>query len=135
MPWINIGTGHHTLSHKDDSDTASQDELVQIDTWYAQQFAYLLQKLDAIPETDGSTLLDNCLVLWVNELAKGNIHSHEPLPIVIAGKCGGAISTGRYTKYGSEQKHNNLLVAIANAMDVGITTFGNPAYCDGALSI
>jgi len=135
MPWLNIGTGHHTLSHKDDTDTVSQDQLVQINTWYAQQFAYLLGKLDAVTETDGSTLLDNCLVLWINELAKGNIHSHKPLPVVIAGKCSGAVSTGKYNKLATSVPHNNLLVGIANAMDVNITTFGNPAYCTGAFSL
>ena len=135
MPWLNIGTGHHTLSHKDDTDTVSQGQLVQINTWYAQQFAYLLQKLDSIQETDGSTLLDNCLVLWINELAKGNIHSHKPLPVVIAGKCGGAITSGTFKQLSTPVPHNNLLVGIANAMDVGITTFGNPAYCTGALSL
>ncbi len=79
MPWLNISTGHHTLSHDADTDAASQASLVQINTWYAQQFAYLLQGLDAVIESDGSTLLDNCLVIWINELSKGNIHSHQPL--------------------------------------------------------
>jgi hypothetical protein len=133
MPWLSIGTGHHTLSHKDDSDTASQQQLVQINTWYAQQFAYLLQKLDSIQESNG-TLLDNCMVMWINELAKGNIHSHNPLPVVIAGKCGGAIRTGRYVTYPQSQPHNNMLVSIANAFGTNITTFGNPAYCTGPLT-
>jgi hypothetical protein len=133
MPWLNIGTGHHTLSHKPDSDSTSQSQLVTINTWYAQQFAYLLQKLDAVKESNG-TLLDNCLVLWVNELAKGNVHSHQPLPVVIAGKCAGAIRPGRFVSYAPTVPHNNLLVSIANAMGTKIGTFGNPAYCTGALS-
>jgi hypothetical protein len=133
MPWLNIGTGHHTLSHKPDSDSTSQSQLVSINTWYAQQFAYLLQKLDSVKESNG-TLLDNCLVLWVNELAKGNVHSHNPLPVVIAGKCGGAIRPGRLLSYATAVPHNNLLVSIANAMGTKITTFGNSAYCTGPLT-
>jgi hypothetical protein len=133
MPWLSIGTGHHTLSHTPDSDTGSQASLVQINTWYAKQFAYLLQGLDSVTEADGSTLLDNCMVLWVNELSKGNIHSHQPLPVVIAGGCGGALRTGRFVTYSPQQPHNNLLVAIANVMGTHIATFGNPAYCTGAL--
>jgi hypothetical protein len=133
MPWLNISTGHHTLSHTPDTDTASQASLVQIDTWYATQFAYLLQGLDAVTEADGSTLLDNCMVVWVNELSKGNIHSHQPLPVVIAGGCGGALRTGRLLTFSPQQPHNNLLVAIANVMGTNITTFGNPSYCTGAL--
>ena len=134
MPWLNISTGHHTLSHTADTDAPSQMSLVQINTWYAQQFAYLLQGLDAVIESDGSTLLDNCLVLWINELAKGNIHSHQPLPVIIAGGAGGALRTGRLVTYNPVQPHNNLLVSIANTMGTNITTFGNPAYCTGALS-
>jgi Protein of unknown function (DUF1552) len=133
MPWLNIGTGHHTLSHKPDSDATSQAQLVSINLWYAQQFAYLLQKLDSVKESNG-TLLDNCLVIWINELAKGNVHSHQPLPVVIAGKCGGAIRPGRFVTYSPVAPHNNLLVSIANAMGTNITTFGNPAYCTGSLS-
>jgi Protein of unknown function (DUF1552) len=134
MPWLSISTGHHTLSHDADTDTASQTSLVQINTWYAQQFAYLLQGLDAVTESDGTTLLDNCLVVWINELAKGNIHSHQPLPVVIAGSAGGALRTGRLVTYSPQQPHNNLLVSIANAMGTSITTFGNPAYCTGPIS-
>jgi hypothetical protein len=134
MPWLNISTGHHTLSHTADTDSPDQASLVQINTWYAQQFAYLLQGLDAVIESDGSTLLDNCLVLWINELSKGNIHSHQPLPVVIAGSAGGALRSGRLVTYSPQQPHNNLLVSIANAMGTSITTFGNPAYCTGPLS-
>ena len=134
MPWLNISTGHHTLSHTADTDAPDQASLVQINTWYAQQFAYLLQGLDAVVESDGSTLLDNCLVLWINELSKGNIHSHQPLPVVIAGSAGGALRSGRLVTYSPQQPHNNLLVSIANAMGSSITTFGNPAYCTGPLS-
>jgi hypothetical protein len=133
MPWLNIGTGHHTLSHKPDTDAMSQAQLVSINTWYAEQFAYLLQKLDSVQESNG-TLLDNCLVVWINELAKGNVHSHQPWPVVIAGKCGGVIRTGRFVSYSLAPTHNDFLVSIANAMGTKITTFGNPAYCTGPLS-
>lgn len=133
MPWLGISDGHHTLSHMGDSDTASQNKLVQINTWYAQQIAYLCSKLDAVTESNG-TLLDNSMVVWVNELAKGNVHSHNPLPVVIIGKGGGAMNTGRYVQYGTAQSHQNLLVSIANAMGVSITTFGDPTHCTGPLT-
>ena len=134
MPWLNISTGHHTLSHDADTDATAQASLVQINTWYAQQFAYLLQGLDNVIESDGTTLLDNTMVVWINELAKGNVHSHNPLPVVIGGGAGGALRTGRLVTYSPAQTHNNLLVSIANAMGTNISTFGNPAYCTGPLS-
>jgi len=133
FPSLGISDGHHDLSHIGDNDGTAQGKLVQINNFYAKQFAYLLGKLDAVKESNGS-LLDNSLVLWVNELAKGNVHSHNPLPVVMAGKCGGAIKTGRYLKLPQAQPHNNLLVSVANAMGVPMTTFGNPAYCTGPLA-
>jgi hypothetical protein len=135
MPWLSIGTGHHTLSHTPDTDAVSQAALVSINTWYATQFAYLLHGLDAVTESDGTTLLDNCMVIWINELSKGNVHSHQPLPVVIAGKLGGALNTGRVLSFSPQQPHNNFLVTVANLMGTNITTFGDPTFCTGPLSL
>src|SRR5262249_40450408 len=115
-----------------DDDTAAKNALIQINTWYSQQFAYLLAKMKTIPEGSG-TMLDNTVVLWCNELAKGNVHSHQPLPFVLAGKRGGALRPGPFLTYPSATPHNNLLVSLMNAMDVQGSTFGNPAYCTGPL--
>lgn len=128
--WIGSNRGHHDISHDGDSNTASKDALANIDQWYAKRFAELLGKMDKIQEGDG-TLLDNSLVLWVNELAKGNNHSHGPMCYVLAGKAGGAIQTGRYLHV--ENHHNNLLVSVMNAMGVQGNTFGDPQYCTGPL--
>lgn len=133
FPSLGITSGHHDLSHKPDDDAVSKAALVKINTWYAQQFAYLLGKLDAVPEADGTTLLDNTMVIWVNELAKGNVHSHSPLPVVIAGGCQKAYRVGRYLKVANGTPQANLLVSAANAMGVNMTTFGNPAFCTGAI--
>jgi hypothetical protein len=130
--WLGITEGHHSLSHESDTNTSAQMQLVQINNWYAKQFLYLVNKLKSIPEGTG-TMLDNTVVLWCNELAKGNAHSHQPMPFVMAGKCGGAIRPGRFLTYPSTTPHNNLLVSIMNAMDVPGNTFGNPAYCTGPL--
>jgi Protein of unknown function (DUF1552) len=134
FPWLGISDAHHDLSHLGDSDTVAQDKLKQINAWYAGQIAYLLGKMDAVQESNGKTLLDNSLVVWVNELGKGNTHSHSPLPVVMFGGAQGAIKMGRYLKFAQPQLHQNLLVSIANAMGVQTTTFGNPAYCTGALA-
>lgn len=132
-PSLGITEGHHDLSHFTDTDTTARDKLIKINTFYAEQFAYLLQKLDAVKEPDGS-LLDNSLVVWVNELSKGNAHSHSPQPYILAGGAQGKLKGGRYIALPTPTNHNNLLVSIANLMDQPITTFGNPAYCTGPIS-
>jgi hypothetical protein len=130
--WLGQSETHHALSHSSISDADKQAELVAISNWHAQQLAYLLGKLDAIPEGNG-TLLDNTMVLWCMDIAAGQSHARRDMPYVIAGGCGGALRTGRHVTYQGNY-HNDLLVTLCNAMDVGVTTFGNPAYCTGPLS-
>lgn len=132
FPWLGIPEGHHELAHRGDDDLDAQEKLTKINTWYAEQFAYLLAKLKAIPEGDG-TLLDNTLVVWVNEHAKGNDHSRHDMPYVLAGKAGGAVRPGRWMQLGGEVPHNNMWVGCMNAMGLPATSFGNPAYCTGAI--
>jgi hypothetical protein len=131
--WLNISEGHHDISHKGDSDTTAIDNLTQINTWYAEQFAYLIAQLKSVKEGNG-TMLDNTLVLWGNELGRGNSHSRTQIPFVLAGKAGGALSTGRFLKY-KDDPHSNLLVSLCNMMGVDTQTFGNPAYCKGPLAM
>jgi hypothetical protein len=131
--WVDptITRGHHDMSHDGDDNADTQEKLTKINVWYAQQLNYLIEALKAVPEGSG-TMLDNTLVLWCNELAKGNAHSHNPMPFVLAGHAGGALSAGRYLKF-NKVPHNNLLVSIMNLMGVPATTFGNPALCTGPL--
>ena len=131
--WLNISEGHHDISHKGDSDTTAISNLTQINTWFAQQFAYLLAQLKSVKEGSG-TMLDNTVVLWGNELGRGNSHSRTQVPFVLAGKAGGSLSTGRFLQY-KDDSHSNLLVSLSNAMGVNTKTFGNPAYCQGPLRL
>lgn len=132
--WIGItDKDHHSLSHDGDGDAASQEKLIKINTWYAEQFAYLLQQMKLVKEGAG-TMLDNTVILWGNELGKGNSHSRDKVPYVMAGSAGGYFKTGRFLKYNNDS-HSNLLVSIANAMGVPINSFGNPKYCTGPLRL
>ena len=126
-----VGVRHHDMSHESDSNTSAVENLVNINRWYAEKFALILDKLKAIPEGEG-TLLDNTVVVWVNELGKGNSHTRNDVPYVLGGSCGGYFNTGRYLQYDADP-HNNFLVSLCNAMGVQTNTFGNPNYCTGPL--
>ena len=130
--WLGSDRSHHSISHDGDSNTASQDELTRINHWYAQQYAYLLQQMKAIPEADGGTLLDHAVVMWCNEIGKGNNHQNDDIPYVLAGSAGGQFRTGRYLRYDSVG-HGDLYVSIMNALGMDDTTFGDPDYCTGPL--
>ena len=131
-PWLeSLGDGH-SLSHAGPSNDEARTELELRGNWLAQQFSYLLDRLDALPEGDG-TMLDNTVVLWGNELAQGNIHSQVSMPFVLAGSAGGALKTGRHIQY-ANRPHNDLLVTLLNAFGLEDTTFGDERFCTGPLS-
>jgi len=73
---------HHQMSH---NQTRQIDDLLQIDRFHMEQFAYLAQRMNQITEADGSTLLDNTLFTYGSGLGDGSTHQYNDLPIVVAG--------------------------------------------------
>ncbi len=121
----------HSLSHAGDSNAILQGQWEAMLTWYSRQVAYLLERLAAVPEGDG-TLLDNTLIVWTNELSRGNTHSLRDLPFVLAGGAGGALRGGRHLSYDG-LPHNDLLVSLTHLMGVPEPSFGDAAFCNGPL--
>jgi hypothetical protein len=145
LPWLGINTTYHDgLSHPPDSDTAAQTGLAQADTWIAEQFVTLIERLKAIPEGDG-TVFDNTVILWTNEMSKGNSHDADNIPVVLAGSAQGFFRTGRYVRLERVgagrigrplgRWSNDLLVTLQQSMGMPATTWGDPAECGGALDI
>jgi hypothetical protein len=134
MRWLKIDEGQHELSHKPDSDKESQDKLTRINKWYCEQLAYLAKRLAETPEPGGGgSLLDNTLLMWTNELGKGNSHTLDNIPFVLVGN-GLGFRMGRSLKY-PRVPHNRLLLALAHGMGHRIPKFGNPNFCgDGVLT-
>jgi hypothetical protein len=132
--WLGIEEGQHELSHHEDSKTESQDKLTRINRWYCEQLAYLAQRLAETPEPGGNgSLLDNTLLIWTNELGKGNSHTLDNIPFVLVGN-GLDFKMGRSLKY-PKVPHNRLLLALAHGFGHHIDRFGNPDYCgDGPLT-
>jgi hypothetical protein len=132
MRWIKVDEGHHELSHKLDSDKDSQDKLTRINRWYCEQMAYLARSLAETPEPGGpGSLLDNTLLIWTNELGKGNSHTLDNIPFVLVGN-GLDFRMGRAIKY-PRLHHNRLLMALAHGMGHRIERFGNPNFCAGGV--
>jgi hypothetical protein len=97
--------------------------LQAIDTWEVEQLAYLLQELAAIPEPGGS-VLDSSLVFFSSEIADGDWHSHTDMPVLLAGRGGGAVQPGRHLRWASEQRIANLFLTVLAAFGIPRATFG-----------
>jgi hypothetical protein len=131
FPWLGIAEYHHALSHEADDTAVAREKLTAIDAWYGEQFAYLLKKLDAIDEGNGS-LLDHSIVMWVNEQGNGDKHSDVDVPHVLAGGRG-LFRTGRLVDCG-HRAVNDLFVSLLHAFGAEeVTSFGHAPVCRGPL--
>jgi hypothetical protein len=122
--FLGIGEGHHQISHHQDMQ-ANFEMLQTIDTWEIEQLAYLLQALKRETDADGTPILDNTVVFFSSEIEDGNSHSHRSLPILLAGKGGGLLRTGRHVRFGSEQKIADLFIALLRTVGVEVSSFGD----------
>jgi len=130
MKWIGIEEGHHALSHDPDLNTGSVEKLTKINTWFAEQIAFLAKRLQETPEPNGTgSMLEHTTIVWTNELGKGNSHALEDIPWVLIGG-GLGFKTGRALKY-TKAAHNRLHLALAHAFGHRLEAFGNPALCKG----
>ena len=123
MRWLDINDGHHSLSHKPDNDKSAYDKLMKINKWFAGELSYLCKRLKQTPEPGGDgSMFDNTIIVWVNELGKGNNHTLKNIPFTIIG--GGLdVKMGRALQM-PDVTHNRLLMTIANAFGHKLKSFG-----------
>ena len=122
--FLGVTGGHHEISHHQGLQE-NFDKLEKIDTWEVAQYAYLLEKMDAIVEGNGMTMLDNSAVYFSSELEDGNAHRHTNLPVLLAGSGGGAWTTGQHIKYPDGPPLANLFITMLNAVGVQTSSFGD----------
>jgi hypothetical protein len=121
---IGIAEGHHDLSHHQ-NDPDRVEKVAQIDRWYAEKFARFLTKLDNTMDVDGNSILHNSRIVYGSGNADGNRHTHENLPVILAGGGGGLLTPGRYVQHGSKPM-SNLFLSLADQVGVsGLERFGD----------
>ncbi|MEM6979409.1 MAG: DUF1552 domain-containing protein [Planctomycetota bacterium] len=128
----------HALSHwkdasgkTDDDDgttswsspLAKRDQYNRVARWHHARVAYFLQRLKSIREPNGGTLLDNSMVLYGSNLADGHEHSERDLPLLLAGRGGGTIRTGRQLEFSNDTSMSHLHLAMLNRIHPGIKRF------------
>jgi hypothetical protein len=122
-PFLSVREGHHGASHDDLSEGYER-----ISRFHLSQLAYLAQKLDAMPEGEG-TVLDNCCLMWLSNMWAGWKHDNMKVPVVTAGGMGGTLETGRSLDYlyagDDNRKLCSLYLSLMDRMGVKLDSFGD----------
>ncbi len=115
--------GHHDMSHHDNNADKLQ-QYALIAKWHIEQYNYLIEKMSQIKEANG-TLLDNSMIMFGSGFKDGNSHNPHNLPLILAGKGGGTINTGRHVTFKKDTPLSNLYGDIAARMGVQIDQFAD----------
>ena len=113
---------HHQMSH---NQTKMIQDLLRVDYFHMEQFAYLVEKMDSIKEINGTSLLDNTFFTYGSGLGDGSTHQYNDLPIIVAGKGGAKIKTGLHVNMPEGTPLANLWLTQANAMGLGLERFAD----------
>jgi hypothetical protein len=110
---------HHLLSHSDTADW------LKVNQFFVEQLAYISGKLQAIQEGD-RTLLDNSMLMLCSSMMTGG-HNNDELPVVVIGRGGGRIETGRALNYRDKPNRQmcRLYLSMMDKMNVRPPTFGD----------
>ena len=122
-PEIGVSEGHHELSHHESKDE-KLEKIRKINRYHVEQFAYIINKMKETREGAG-TLLDNSMVIYGSGIGDGNRHNHDDLPIVMAGRAGGAIDTGRHIKFENGTPMTNLYLSMLDLVGAKVESLGD----------
>jgi len=121
--WFEKPVQHHSWTHNQGNQTV-RGQLELLDRFHVEQFVHLVQKLDAVPEGEG-TLLDNMMFLLGGGLSSGELHICSNLPTLIAGGAGGRLSTGQHVRYPAGTPIANLWLSLSQIMGVDRKRIGD----------
>jgi hypothetical protein len=122
-PEIGVPDAHHPLTHHRNNPEWIE-KVTKINVHHAELFAHFLAKLKATPDGDG-TLLDHTMVVYGSGLSDGNRHTHNDLPIVLAGRGDGSLHPGRHIAYKEGTPMTNLYLTVLDRMGVRPETIGD----------
>lgn len=112
---------HHQMSH---NQTKMIDDLLKVDRFHMEQYAYLVEKMDQIEQADGSSLLDNTLFTYGSGLGDGSTHQYNDLPIIVAGG-GRRVRAGRHINMPEGTPLANLWLTQAQMMGLQLEQFAD----------
>ena len=121
---LGFNEGHHSLSHHRRKQ-AMMDKIAKIDTFYTEQLAYFLQRMKSTEDVDGQSLLYNSMIVWGSGLSDADRHTHDDLPIIVAGNAGGQFQTGRHLEIPENTPLNNLYLRMLHEAGAPVSRIGD----------
>jgi hypothetical protein len=122
-PFLDVRDAHHPASHRDLS-----DDYERVSRYYCGQLAYLAQRLDDMPEGDG-TVLDHSCLLFLSNMYSGWKHDNTRLPVLTVGGLGGTLATGRvmdhYQQPDEQRRVCSLYLSLMDRLGVTLDRFGD----------
>ena len=119
---IGVSDGHHDISHHGRL-ADKLEKKKKIDHYHVEQLAYILGRMKAIKEGNGS-MLDNTLIVYGAGISDGDAHNHNNLPILLAGR-GGGLKTGQHYRFDNYTPMNNLFITMLDRVGVRVEKLGD----------
>jgi hypothetical protein len=123
FPELGFGDQHHSLTHHQ-GDTAKIAKCLQINIFHASLYRYFLEKMQSVPDGDG-TLLDHSLLLYGSALSDGNMHLYKDLPVLLIGGGVAGIQGGRHVRYPENTPIANLYITLLERLGIHVESFGD----------
>jgi len=120
---LGFSDAYHPLTHHQ-LDPNKIAKVVQIDTLHTQILAYLLERLQSTPDGDG-TLLDHSMIVYGCGISDGNLHTHDNLPVLVAGGASGKLRGGRHLRYPEGTPATNLYVTLLDKLGIPVERYGD----------
>jgi hypothetical protein len=121
LPGVN--GGHHDISHHKNNDS-QLEQYEKINVWHVEQYAYMLQRMKEIKEGP-ATLLDNSMVAFGSPIRDGNAHDPHNVPIVVGGKAGGRLRSGRHLVFDNGTPLCSLWITMLESAGVRAPKFAD----------
>jgi hypothetical protein len=122
-PELGFGDQHHSLTHHQ-GDAAKIAKCLEINIFHAGLYRYFLERLQSVPDGDGS-LLDHSLLMYGSSLSDGNMHLYKDLPLVLVGSGATGIRGGRHVRYPENTPIANLYIALLEKLGIHVDSFGD----------
>lgn len=121
---IGVSDPHHPISHHRNIPEL-MEKISKINTFHVSLFAYFLDRLQNTKDSDGSPLLDHVMIVYGSAICDGNRHTHQDLPVLLAGGANGQIPGGRHLQYETGTPMTNLYLSMLDCLNVKADRLGD----------